>query len=155
MARYASNTSVSTEKSRGEIETTLSKYGANAFMYGYNGPRAMIAFEMKARRIRFELPLPDRTAREFTHTPGRGNVRSPQDSYAAWEQSCRQRWRALALAIKAKLEAVECGITSFEEEFLSHIVLPNNQSVGQFMLPQIAEAYEQRKMPPMLPGPKL
>ena len=49
----------------------------------------------------------------------------------------RQRWRALALCIKAKLEAVECGITSFEEEFLAHVVMPNGQTFGKLALAQI------------------
>lgn len=30
-------------------------------------------------------------------------------------------------AIKAKLEAIECGPTTFEEEFLAHTVLPNSK----------------------------
>lgn len=109
---------------------------------------------MAGRRIRFELPLPDRNAREFTHTPSRNTARSSAQALEAWEQACRQRWRALSLAIKAKLEAVECGITDFESEFLAHIVLPSGQTVGGWMLPQIAEAYETRSMPPLLPGPK-
>jgi hypothetical protein len=145
---------VSVEKSRAEIERTLQKYGAEGFMYGWQGSRAAVQFEMNGRRIKFELPLPDKTSREFTHTAGRNSPRSPTQALAAWEQACRQRWRALNLAIKAKLEAVECGIATFEEEFLAHIVLPNGGTVGAWMVPQIAAAYENRKMPPMLPGPK-
>lgn len=34
MSRYAETTSVSSESSRGEIERTLSRYGASSFMYG-------------------------------------------------------------------------------------------------------------------------
>ena len=65
----------------------------------------------------------------------------------------RQRWRALALIVKAKPEATETGITTFEEEFLSYIVLPDNQTVGECMLPQIIEeAYQRGEMPRMLPG---
>jgi len=41
----------------------------------------------------------------------------------AWvERESMRRWRCLVLAIKAKLEAVESEIFSFEEEFLAHIV---------------------------------
>lgn len=69
-----------------------------------------------------------------------------------WEQACRQKWRALALVVKAKLEAVESGISEFEEEFLAHIVLPDGQTVGRWMQPQIADAYGSGKMPPMLPA---
>jgi hypothetical protein len=63
----------------------------------------------------------------------------------------RQRWRALALVIKAKLEAVEAGITIFEEEFLAHIVLPDGRTAGEYMVPQIEESYRTKQMPPLLP----
>jgi hypothetical protein len=154
MSKFAQDTSVSVERSRAEIERTLQKYGAEGFMYGWQGNRAAVQFDMNGRRIKFELPLPDPKAKEFTHTPSRGTLRTAAQQHEAWEQACRQRWRALNLAIKAKLEAVECGITTFEAEFLSHIVLPNGGTVGEWMVPQIAAAYEHRKMPPMLPGPK-
>ena len=60
------------------------------------------------------------------------------------------RPRALALTIKAKLEAVECGITIFDEEFLAHIVLPNGRTMGELYVPQIEHVYETKEMPPLL-----
>lgn len=147
---YAANTSVSVEKSKAEIERTLARYGASGFAYGWQGSYAMIQFVAHDRRIRFLLPLPDKGAKEFTMTPGGRRRRSPDDCLAAWEQSCRQKWRALALAIKAKLEAVEAGIASFEDEFMAQIMLPNGQSVGEAMKPQIASSYQNGKMPPLL-----
>ena len=154
MARYAEKTTVSSEKSRAEIEKLLSRYGASQFMYGWQEHMALIAFQMAGRRIQFTLPLPDKKSDEFQYTPARQLPRSPEQQEAAYEQAVRQRWRALALVIKAKLEAVDAGITEFEEEFLAHIVLPNGGTVGQFMLPQVARAYETRQMPPMLPAPE-
>jgi hypothetical protein len=150
MSRYAENTSVSVESSRGEIERTLQRYGAASFAYGWDQERAVIEFHHQDRKIRFVLPLPDRSAREFTHTPGRHNRRSEADAYKAWEQACRQRWRALALAIKAKLEAVEAGITTFEDEFMAHIVLPDGSTFGRWARPQIAKVYEENTMPTLL-----
>lgn len=152
MPTYAKDTNVTSEKSRAEIERTLQRWGATSFMYGTSPGMAIVAFEMAGRRVKFTLPLPDRRAREFTHTPSRGTVRSAAQQEAAYEQAVRQRWRALALVIKAKLEAVEAGITTFEEEFLAHTVLPNGSTVGQWMLPQVDAAYKAQKMPPMLPG---
>lgn len=148
--RYAADTSVSSEKSRAEIENTLRRYGATAFMYGSTDQRAIIAFEAKGRRIKFELPMPDKNDRAFLYTLGRHQARSAEQAYAAWEQACRSRWRALALCIKAKLEAVASGITEFESEFLAHIVLPDGQTVGETARPGIAAAYEGRPMPPLL-----
>ena len=152
MTRYAEKTSVASGRSRAEIEKTLSRYGASGFMYGWQEDTAVVAFEMQARRVRFDLPMPDRRDPEFTRTPT-GRSRSRTQSEAAYDQAVRQRWRALALVIKAKLEAVESGITEFEEEFLAHIVLPGGQTVGHWMLPQVAHAYETGKMPQLLPGP--
>jgi len=152
MARYAENTSVSSERSRAEIETILRRYGATGFMYGWQQDAAVVAFEMAGRRVRFDLPMPDRHSREFTQTPT-GKERSELAAEKAWEQACRQRWRALALVIKAKLEAVESGITEFESEFLAHICLPDGGTVGRWMRPQIARAYETGQMPPLMPAP--
>lgn len=151
MSRYAQQTTVSSDKSRTEIERILARYGADGFLYGWGDEKAMIGFRMNGRQVKFLLPMPDRGDREFTHTPERGLMRSTAQAEAAYEQAVRQRWRALALVIKAKLEAVEAGITVFEDEFLAHIVLPDGQTVGQVMLPQIESAYRTGKMPPLLP----
>ncbi len=62
-------------------------------------------------------------------------------------QAERQRWRALLLVLKAKLEAVESKIATFESEFLSHIVLPDDRTVAQHVMPLIAQAYETGAMP--------
>lgn len=62
----------------------------------------------------------------------------------------RQRWRALLLVIKAKLESVENAIETFEESFLGQIVMPNDQTVATIIRPQIGEAYKTGKMPKQL-----
>lgn len=152
MSRYAQNTSVSVEKSKAEIESILSRYGASEFATGWDKSRAMIGFSINGRHVRFILPLPNRNDDEFLkHSRG---YRTEDAAYRMWEQACRQRWRAMCLCIKAKLEAVEAveaEITTFEEEFLAHIVLPNGNTVGQFMVPQIESAYETGEMPKLLP----
>ena len=148
---YAESTSVPVEKSKAEIERTLQRYGADQFMSGWDKDRAYVAFRMDGRHIKFVITLPPKDSDEFKRTPGKGLRRTHEKAFAAWEQACRQRWRALALVIKAKLEAVETGITVFEDEFLAHIVLPNGQTAGEFMRPQIAMAYEKGVMPKLIP----
>lgn len=150
MARYASTTTVSAEKSRAEIETILKRYGAQSFVSGWDAGRSVIGFEVKGRRVRFVLPMPSPEDKAIK-LDKRGWVRSDAALQAAFDQEVRQRWRALALVIKAKLEAVEAGITVFEDEFLAHIVLPSGETVGQWLKPQIGIAYQEWKMPPMLP----
>lgn len=157
MGKYAENTTVSVEKSRAEIESTLARYGADQFSYGRDDSRGMAVIQFRAhgRHIRFVLCLPARNEQRFVaHSRGR---RSDGAASKAWEQSCRQRWRALALCIKAKLEAVESSISEFEDEFLANIVLPDGQTASEFLRPQIAQAYETGQMPETLlalPSPK-
>ncbi len=58
------------------------------------------------------------------------------------------------LIIRAKLEAVESRITTFESEFLANLVLPDGGTVGEWLSPQIDEAYATGRMPPMLAAGK-
>lgn len=153
MTKYAENTSVSVEKSRAEIERLITRYGATATAFMNTPGRTLIVFEAKGRRIVFELPLPDISEERFTRTEERHILRPPEKRMALWEQECRQKWRALALVIKAKLEAVESGITTFEDEFLAHIMMPDGLTVGKHVKPTIAAAYASGQMQPLLPAP--
>lgn len=150
MSRYAESTSVPADRSRAEIEKTLTRYGADQFLYGWDAECAVIRFRMNKRHVAFRLPLPDKDDPEIARTPGGRRQRSGEALLAAWEQAQRQRWRALALVVKAKLEAVESGITSFEDEFMAHIILPSGETVGQWMGPQIEESYRSGVMPTTL-----
>lgn len=154
-AKYAAETQVSAEKSRAEIEATLRRYGASSFGYMADDVRAVVVFEASGRRIKFSLPLPDRTSREITHKPlKRGQTwqekRTELQARAAYDQAVRQRWRALSLCIKAKLEAVAANIATFETEFLAYVVLPGGQTVGEQVLPRIAAAYDSGDVTPLL-----
>ncbi len=111
----------------------------------------MIGFRMNDKLLRFVLPLPARDDDEFKYTPVERWEREEKAQQKLWEKACRQRWRALALVVKAKLAAVEAKITTFEEEFLPHIVLPDGSTVSDYMLPQVEQAYAIGKMPPLLP----
>ena len=151
MGKYASDTKVSAEKSRAEIERTLIRYGADSFVYANFPTHAIVMFQLLNRRIKFMVPLPDKSSPEFTRTPHKNQLRSDDAALRAWEQACRQKWRALNLCIKAKLEAVDAGISEFDDEFLANILLPDGQTMGEWSKPQIKEAYQIGVMPSMLP----
>lgn len=151
MARYAEGTTVPVDRSRAEVERILSRYGASSFAYGWQQNRIMIMFEAHQRRVRFDLTMPEEDDQEFWETPA-GYDRSASAAHKAWEQETRRRWRALALVIKAKLEAIESGLVTFEEEFMAHIVLPNNMTVGQWVGPQLERTYSSGELPALLPG---
>ncbi len=136
---YAAQTSVPVERSKTDIERTLERYGATAFAYAVAENGAQIMFLAHGRQIRFKLPLQPRN--DFREGPA---------GQRAFEQFNRSRWRALCLAMKAKLECVESGIGTFEDEFLAYIVLPGSETVGEWLEPQIAQIYESGKLPMLL-----
>ena len=149
MARYAEGTAVSPERSQMEISELLRKYGAQGFQYGWEDHRAAVGFRAHERMVRFVLDLPDIEDDEFRFTPTR-QQRSAQSQKSAYEGEVRRRWRALALAIKAKLEAVSTGIASFEDEFLAYTVLPDNTTVAEHIHKEIAAAWAAGGRPPKL-----
>ena len=144
---YAKTTSVPVERSKTEIERTLQRYGASQFIYGWDQDEAVVGFVVKhegqSRQIRFKVKLP--TADELRSAGSRR--RSPSQIETALAQTTRQRWRALLLIIKAKLEAIEIGIATFEDEFLAYTMLPSGQTVGEWVAPQLEEVYETGVMP--------
>jgi hypothetical protein len=136
---YAERTTVGVDQTRTEIERVLKRYGATAFAYASEPGRAVVMFEANARRIRFDLPLPP--LKDSMNAATRKTV----------EQMHRQKWRALLLAIRSKLETVASGIESFEVAFMAHVVLPDGSTVGQHAARSIALAYERNTMVPLLP----
>ena len=130
----------------------MSRYGADQFLYGWSGDDARVGFRLHGRQIIYRVPLPDQNSDEFRLTPT-GQERAAHTQRAGYEQAIRQRWRALALVIKAKLEAVDAGITTIEDEFLANTMLPDGQTVGDWAEPMLQEVYLSGKMPmALLPG---
>jgi len=137
MPLYAENTRVPVQQSRAEIERLLERHKAKQYgtAVDYELLSARVQFRLHDRIVRFVIALPDR--KKF----GDG---------VRLERAERQRWRALLLVIKAKLEAVENQIETFESAFLGQIVMPNDKTVADIVIPQIAESYKTGKMPKQL-----
>jgi hypothetical protein len=130
---FARDTKVPVQQTQIEIQKMLDK--AKAKQYGtavdYDARTARVQFRLHDRVIRFTVALPD-------------PVRYRGDRYARLE---RQKWRALLLVLKAKLESVESAIETFEEAFLANIVMPDQRTVAEIVLPQVAESYQTGRMP--------
>ena len=140
--KYATSTSVRSSQSRGELEDILSKYGATDYAYVARTTEAVIAFRMHEVNIRFTLPLPDKNADEFRLTPSKKWERSDEEWARAYEQAVRSSWRSLLLVVKAKLEAIETGIVTFEQEFYAHLVLPSGRTIFEETHEQVRTALE-------------
>lgn len=152
--KYAQATNVSADRSKAEIERLLARYGADQFMSGWKRDYAVISFHVQNKIVKFILPFPDRSDQAITHRRTRSGWAPRRDKMVdkVYEQEIRRRWRAFGLVIKAKLEAVESGITSFETEFMPHFVMPDGKTVAEHVLPRIEQAYQTGNVPKMLPG---
>lgn len=147
MRRYASRTSVPIDRSRAEIEGLLKRYRADEFAYGWTKDgAAAIGFVMEGRPVKLRVPIPDRKDPEIRMTPG-GKLRTENQIEEAWDQEMRRRWRAMALVVKAKLEAVESGIADFSDEFLAYTVLPSGRLIGEELKPRLDHIAKTGQMP--------
>lgn len=139
MGKYAEGTSVPVERSQAEINKVLGKFGADQLAYATSSapPAVLIGFRAKGRLIRFHLPMPEQ--KEFHGTP--------LQIEKLFASENRRRWRALLLVLKAKLEAVDSGITTFEQEFYAHTLLPGGMTVFEMTNKEVTRSLTQGKPP--------
>lgn len=162
MPRFAAKTAVPIERSRAEIERLLVKYGASEFHSGWMPRAAQVGFKLKDLYIRFVLPIPDKSDPKFKSKMVKRRygmdkkILTENQAAEACEQEIKSRWRALALVVKAKLEAVECGISTLEKEFLAFIMVPGvDFTIGDWMTENIMPAIRGGRMPLQLSGPRV
>ena len=151
---YAKTTNVRPDRTKAEIEALLRRYGADQIISGWDARQAMIGFSREGKLVRIHMKMPDRGAEMFTRKKtgyGKTCDRSKSEGDSLYEQEIKRMWRALLLVIKAKLEAIESGIATFEQEFLAHLVTPDGTTVGEWMQPQLDKMYKGR-MPKLLPS---
>jgi hypothetical protein len=146
--RYATGTSVPPDRSRAEIEKILRRFGADQFAYGWELEVEQIQFRVAGRSVRLTLPVPAVDDPLFTQTPS-GRARSAAQAEEAWKAELRRRWRSLALVIKAKLTAVQDGISTVEREFLADVILPDGRTIAEWAGPQLERFDDSRAL---LPG---
>lgn len=156
--KFAQNTSVSTAKTRAEIEDLILKAGGSRFGTATDteAGKATVFFVLAGRQIMFELELPkvDQFATKKVGRWRRTVPQSPEAKSKAWEQACRTAWRSLLLAVKSKLVAVENGIETFDEAFMAQIVVADDNGrairFGHLATKAIADSYVGGRMPPLL-----
>ena len=121
---YAAHTSVPVERTKVDIEKLVKKYGAKGFAVGWHNDRAQISFAAHDQLIRFTIIIPP----------------APQPE--------RTRWRTLLLLVKAKLEAVDAKVVTFEEAFVGDIVMPDTgKTVWEMTREQIKLGYAGKSVP--------
>lgn len=120
---YAKGTTVSIERSNAEVQKMLRRNGAASVMIGEEfGRRAFVAFQLNGRNVKLDIPMPG--CCEDYRLTDTGRERNDDLTEKAFLQACRERWRAMVLLLKAKLEAIALGHSTVEREFLYDMMIP-------------------------------
>lgn len=152
---YATGTKTDISTTETQIKRMLMAAGADGVAMMEQRDKAIVAFHLSDRAIQFRLPLPTRDDERFTYMMAYGRhktLRSPDAAAHAWTQACRERWRALHLCIKAKLESIEQGIETFDDAFLAHIQTPDGETVGDKMRKELPRLLDGKPLRPLLGG---
>jgi hypothetical protein len=133
MGRYAERTQVGVDQSQLQVKTMLKRAGADQIAVYESAEKSAVAFRLDGRFYRLTIPVRDT---------------------ANAQQEERRAWRLVLLLVKAKLEAVKEGATTFEREFLADMMMPDGSTVAEWTARPLALAYEQGRMPDqlLLPG---
>ena len=136
LGTFASKTSVPVARSRVEIERVLIRYGVTKFGTMTEETRVTIYFETKGRQIQWAIPIPPQA--KYRH----------ETDHA---QEVRRRWLVLVITVKALLEAVESKLLTFDQAFLSHLVIPGSgKTLGEAIVPKLDALYAGQSLPKLL-----
>jgi hypothetical protein len=130
--RYAARTEVSSSQSQGEVKDMLKRAGSDRISIYEDPQTSAVAFAIHGRFYRITVPR-----------VVKGKVANPA-------QEERVAWRLVVLLVKAKLEAVTQGATTFEREFLADMVTPDGSTVSEWIAEPLRLAYESGRMPDQL-----
>lgn len=143
MSRFAEGTRVAVTKTLAEIENLVRTRGGQRFFRAEQEDQMSLGWAQADRMVMFTVTLPP--LKDFEKKPRGYGRRSTQEQLAAREQAMREHWRAVLLVIKAKFASVDSKIETFEESFLSQIVVPGpdgrHTQFAKLAIKSIAEVY--------------
>jgi hypothetical protein len=137
------DTSVPVSRSQEGIRTLLQKHGTRAVNFSEDWGLAQLGFQfVKMKKVpsekpgeTYEIPLIVKMSIPMWKDP-KYKLRATANEVAQRE---RQVWRALYWYIKSQLEAVEFGLRTFEDVFMSDIQMSQDgRTIGDFVRGAIA-----------------
>lgn len=136
---YAAGTTVTANRTEAEIKDLLTRRGVTKIATMVDCDAFSIVFEFGGVAYRSKLPLPDPEDPAFTEYSQKSVTyrRAENASRELYAKELNRRWRAFGMVIKAKLVAVEEGISTMQEEFFGQAVTGNGQTVAERFLPEL------------------
>lgn len=136
MAKYAKNTTVPVSRTKVQVQELLVNYGIEEFFFGTSPRGDGIGFKYEGRVYKHNVPMPDPNDYRYD---------------TQYKQAVRQRWRIFYMSLKMKLEEVQAGGMTFEDQFLAMMALPDGSTVADWIrLPANAEFLQKAEMPKLL-----
>jgi len=127
------STATSGRRALEEIEKILRKFGCQKFASGadYENGDIFVDFEHNGRPIRFKANAKGYAAAWLRDNPwsSRKHCAKSDHERKAIELGQVAVYSILRDAIKGQVAAIETGVWTFEEAFLSHVMLPNGRRV--------------------------
>lgn len=120
--RYAERTKVPVAKSQQEVRDMLKKLGADRIAVMEERTGSSVWFEIAPRGYVIRSP----------HAPAN------KANSDVWH---RESWRALVLLVKAKMVAIQQGITTIEREFLADTIMPDGTTLIEHAPEMIERVY--------------
>jgi hypothetical protein len=125
LGKYAAHTTVPVDRSEAEVKRVLTRYGATETGILTRESDVRLYFVVNKRTVQWSMPLP----------PKKG-FRTD----AAYDQEVRRRHRVMVITVKSLLEAIEAKVLTFDQAFLSHMVVgATGQTVGELVIPKLDE----------------
>jgi hypothetical protein len=100
-----------------ELEKLLLEHNVTVFGYERADGFAIVRFKMNDKKLRLVVVMPDWNDDKYRLTPSRREIRSITQRRSLYWKDVASTWRAMKNLIAAKIEGVEMGITTFEDEF--------------------------------------
>lgn len=123
-------TSVAVDKSQADIRKILRRHDADQFTFGeattLDGVRwAGLEFIIDSTLVRMRVPMKPPDPAWLHNRLQRARTKMRADFVEEhFEQEEKRIWRVLYWSIKARMEAVEEGVETFQQAFLAHLVNP-------------------------------
>jgi hypothetical protein len=131
-------TKVPVARSETELRKLVQEFGAEkyAVMEDWKKGSLVVMFEYHGLPIRFELDVTKIVERRLEEAPFNNYRRKSEEAYIAeiQEKAKSVGMRILVAQVKASLIAIEYGIFTVEEVFLSHFVTKTGRTLGQEIL---------------------
>lgn len=141
MRKFATGTTVTAAKTEGEIKEMLSRRGVTKIGTMDDGETYTLGFQYEGMGFKICLPLPDPDDRRFTHYKQGGTAFERVDNAKRelYEKEVNRRWRAFGAVIKAKIVAVEEGISTMEAEFIGNAIMRSGRTVAEEWSPRLPQ----------------